>query len=119
MLPDIVPNFRTMTDEDLVGLIAYCEQWAPKKVYNTAFSQVFPEKQLKEVKLPFIEWSTKDDLKLPPIVREELIRAAIINLESGKMNKLKFYAQFRQLISLTVRKWGFWIFILLVIFWWL
>ena len=119
MLPNVEPDFRTITDEDLIGLVAYCENWAPRKVYNTAFLQVFPEKQLKEAQLPFIEWAAKDDRKLPPIVREELIRAARINFESGKMNKLKFYAQFRELISWTVRKWGFWIFILLMLFWWL
>ena len=115
MLPNVEPDFRTITDEDLIGLVAYCEKWAPRKVYNTAFSQVFPEKQLKEAQLPFTEWATKDDRKLPPIVREELIRAARINFESGKMNKLKVYAQFREL----TRKWGFWIFILLMLFWWL
>ena len=115
MLPNVEPDFRTMTDEDLVGLVAYCEKWAPRKVYNTAFSQVFPKKQLEEVKLPFVEWVITVDRKLPPIVREELIRAARINFDSGKMNKLKLYAQFRELM----KKWGFWIFILLVIFWWL
>ena len=119
MLPKVEPDFRALTDEDLVGLVAYSEKWAPRKVYNTAFSQVFPEKQLKESQLPFIEWVAISEPKLPPIVREELVRAARINFESGKMNKLKLYAQFRALISLTVRKWGFWIFILLMLFWWL
>ena len=115
MLPNVEPDFRTITDEDLIGLVAYCDKWAPRKVYNTAFSQVFPEKQLKESQLPFIEWVAISEPKLPPIVREELVRAARINFESGKMNKLKVYAQFREL----TKKWGFWIFILLVIFWWL
>jgi hypothetical protein len=119
MLPKVDPDFRTLTDIDLVGLIAYCEKWAPKTVYNTAFSQVFPKRQLEEVKQPFIEWIDISEPKLPPIVREELVRAARINFESGKMNKLKFYAQFRELISLTVRKWGFWIFILLITWYWL
>ena len=115
MLPNVEPDFRTITDEDLIGLVAYCEKWAPRKVYNTAFSQVFPEKQLKEAKPPFIEWISVGEQKLPPIVREELIRAARINFESGRMNKLKVYAQLRELM----RKWGFWVFVLLVIFWWL
>ena len=114
MLPNVEPDFRTITDEDLIGLVAYCENWAPRKVYNTAFLQVFPEKQLKEAKQPFVEWAAADQ-KLPPIVREELIRAARINFESGRMNKLKVYAQLRELM----KKWGFWVFVLLVIFWWL
>ena len=115
MLPKVEPYFKTMSDEDLIGLIAYCEKWAPKTVYNTAFSQVFPKKQLEEVKLPFVEWLAVGEQKLPPIVREELIRAARINFESGKMNKLKLYAQFREI----TRKWGFWIFILIIIWYWL
>ena len=115
MLPKVEPDFKTMSDEDLIGLIAYCEKWSFKKVYNTAYAQVFPKKQLEEVKLPFVEWLAVGEQKLPPIVREELIRAARINFESGRMNKLKVYAQLRELM----RKWGFWVFVLLVIFWWL
>ena len=115
MLPNVEPDFRTMTDADLVGLVAYCENWTLKDVYNTAYAQVFPKKQVEEVKQPFIEWMSVGEQKLPPIVREELIRAAIINFESGAMNKLKLYAQFRELI----RKWGFWIFILIIIWYWL
>ena len=114
MLPKVEPDFKTLSDADLVGLVAYCEKWTPKVVYNTAFAQVFPENQLKEAKLPFVEWAAADQ-KLPPIVREELIRAARINFESGRMNKLKVYAQLRELM----KKWGFWVFVLLVIFWWL
>jgi len=114
MLPKVEPDFKTLSDADLVGLVAYCEKWTPKVVYNTAFAQVFPENQLKEAKLPFIDWDSAEH-KLPPIVREELIRACVLNLEAGKMNNLKLYAQFREI----TRKWGFWVFVLLVIFWWL
>ena len=110
----VEPDFRKITDVDLIGLVAYCEKWSPKKVYDIAYAQVFPEKQLKDSKEDFIEWATVEQ-KLPPIVREELIRAARINFESGRMNKLKVYAQLRELM----RKWGFWVFVLLVIFWWL
>ena len=115
MLPKVEPDFRIMTDEDLIGLVAYCEKWSFKQVYNTAYAQVFPKKQVEEVKQPFIEWMSVGEQKLPPIVREELVRAAKINFESGAMNKLKLYAQFRELI----RKWGFWIFILIIIWYWL
>ena len=115
MLPKVEPDFKTMSDEDLIGLIAYCEKWSFKIVYNTAYAQVFPKKQVEEVKQPFIEWMSVGEQKLPPIVREELIRAARINFECGKMNKLKLYAQFREI----TRKWGFWIFILIIIWYWL
>ena len=115
MLPNVEPDFKTMSDIDLVGLVAYCEKWSLKDVYNTAYAQVFPKKQVEEVKQPFIEWMSVGEQKLPPIVREELIRACVLNLEAGKMNNLKLYAQFREI----TRKWGFWVFVLLVIFWWL
>ena len=115
MLPKVEPDFRIMTDEDLIGLVAYCEKWSFKQVYNTAYAQVFPKKQLEEVRQPFVEWVATGDQKLPPIVREELVRAAKINFESGKMNKLKLYAQFREILS----KWSFWIFILLITWYWL
>ena len=115
MLPNVEPDFKTMSDIDLVGLVAYCEKWSLKDVYNTAYAQVFPKKQLEEVSQPFVEWVATGDQKLPPIVREELIRAARINFESGKMNKLKLYAQFREILS----KWSFWIFILLITWYWL
>ena len=104
----VEPDFRKITDVDLIGLVAYCEKWSPKKVYDIAYAQVFPEKQLKDSKEDFIEWATVEQ-KLPPIVREELIRAARINFESGKMNKLK-YAHQGQLVF---RNFYFWIIILI------
>ena len=109
------PDFAKITDSDLIGLVAYCEKWTPKKVYDIAFAQVFPEKQLKDSKEDFVKWVAKDDLKLPPIVREELIRAAKINFISGKMNRLKYAHQGQQLF----RNLYFWIFILIVLWWWL
>ena len=50
------PNFKTLSDHDLVGLVSYCEKWDPMKVYHTAYSQVFPEKQLQEAMMPFEDW---------------------------------------------------------------
>ena len=47
MLPNVEPDFKTMSDIDLVGLVAYCEKWSLKDVYNTAYAQVFPKKQVE------------------------------------------------------------------------
>ena len=50
------PNFKTLSDHDLVGLVSYCEKWDPMKVYHTAYKQVIPEKQLLEVMKHFEDW---------------------------------------------------------------
>jgi len=115
MLPELEPNFTMLSDADLVGLIAYCEKCSHKDVYNTAYAQVFSKKQEEEVKKPFTEWISVGEQKLPPIVREELLRAARINFDCGNMNKLKLLAQLRELI----KNQGFWIFILIIIWFWL
>ena len=107
------PNFETLSDHDLVGLVSYCEKWEPMRVYHTAFKQVFPEKQLQEAMMPFEDWCDKEP-KLPQIVRNELIRACVLNLESGKMTKLKIAATAENL----VRNWAFWLFIFVMIWWW-
>ena len=111
----IEPNFEKITDTDLIGLVAYCEKWTPKKVYDIAFAQVFPEKQLKDSKEDFVKWADKGDLKLPPIVREELIRAAKINFDSGNMSRLQYAWKGIQI----TRNFYFWIFILIIFWWWL
>ena len=107
------PNFNTLSDHDLVGLISYCEKWDPMKVYHTAYSQVFPEKQLQEVMMPFEDWCDKET-KLPQIVRNELIRACVVNLELGKMAKLRYSATAQSLFSNMY----FWIFVIIVFWWW-
>jgi len=112
---NIEPDFKNIDDVDLIGLISYCEKWKPAKVYYIAYSQVFPKKQLKEVRKNFDEWAINDQ-KLPPIVREELIRACWINLKLGKMNRLKYtYMASKYTIGNKL----FWIFILFILWLWL
>ena len=110
----VEPDFDNISDIDLIGLISYCEKWKPARVYHTAYDQVFPKRQLKEVKKDFADWYLTDG-KLPLIVRTELIRAAQINLERGKMNRLKYAHIAMTYLSNKL----FWIFILFVLWWWL
>jgi|TARA_B100001971_G_C18135810_1_gene507532 hypothetical protein len=107
------PSFKELSDQDLVGLISYCEKWDPMTVYHTAYKQVFSGKQLEEVMMPFEDWCDKQSI-LPPIVRNELIRACVINLEMGRMTKLKHAAAAENLI----KNWAFWLWIFVVIWWW-
>ena len=107
------PNFNILSDIDLVGLLSYCEQWTPSKVYHTAYKEVFSSKQLEEVMMPFEDWCDKEPT-LPPVVRNELLRGCVINLEAGRMSKLKYAA----LGSHLVRNWSFWVFVLVVLWWW-
>jgi len=109
----MTPDFKTLSDHDLIGLVSYCEKWDPMKVYHTAYKQVFPEKQLQESMMPYEDWCD-NETKLPDIVRNEMIRACVINLEAGRMSKLRYAAMGSSLI----RNMYFWIFVIIVFWWW-
>ena len=83
------PVFNKMTDEELIHMVGWAEQWPVEKVYDTAFEQVFPTTQLKEAKPDFRHWFVADHPKLPMIVREELIRAFRIHMATGRMDVLR------------------------------
>ena len=92
-LPAGTPDFYRLEDGELLSLIGWAEKWPLERVYDTAFEQVFPEKQLKEAKPEFDEWFMKaDNPKLPIIVREELIRAFRIHMSTGRMDVLRLGA---------------------------
>ena len=92
MLPPARPVFSKITDEELLHMIGWAERWPIEKVYDTAFEQVFPTKQLKESKEDFGPWFTGDHPRLPTIVREELIRAFRIHMATGRMDVLRLGA---------------------------
>ena len=70
-LPAGAPDFYRLGDGELLSLIGWAEKWPLEKVYNTAFEQVFPERQLEDAKTDFHVWLMADEPKLPVIVREE------------------------------------------------
>ena len=88
-LPAGTPNFHQLGDGELLSLVGWAEKWPLEKVYDTAFEQVFPEKQLEDAKIDFNVWLTAEHQKLPIIVREELIRAFRIHMSSGRMDVLR------------------------------
>ena len=88
-LPAGSPNFHQLGDGELLSLIGWAEKWPLERVYDTAFEQVFPEKQLSEAKTDFDVWLMADNPKLPTIVREELIRAFRIHMATGRMDVLR------------------------------
>ena len=92
MLPPARPVFSKITDEELLHMIGWAERWPIEKVYDTAYAQVFPTRQLKESKEDFGPWFTGDHPKLPTIVREELIRAFRIHMVTGRMDVLRLGA---------------------------
>ena len=83
------PVFHKLGDGELLSLIGWAEDWPLERVYDIAFEQVFPEKQLVDSKPDFDEWLTADNPKLPMIVREELIRAFRIHMATGRMDVLR------------------------------
>ncbi len=88
-LPAGAPNFYKLGDGELLSLVGWAEKWPLERVYDTAFEQVFPEKQLEDAKTDFGDWSMADHPKLPTIVREELIRAFRIHMATGRMDVLR------------------------------
>ena len=88
-LPAGTPVFHKLGDGELLSLIGWAESWPLERVYDIAFEQVFPEKQLVDSKPDFDEWLTADNPKLPMIVREELIRAFRIHMATGRMDVLR------------------------------
>ncbi len=88
-LPAGSPNFHQLGDGELLSLIGWAEKWPLERVYDTAFEQVFPEKQLPDSKTDFDVWMSAEHPKLPTIVREELIRAFRIHMATGRMDVLR------------------------------
>ena len=92
-LPAGIPEFHKIDDVSLLSLIGWAQKWPMEKVYDTAFEQVFPEKQLVESRPEFDSWfMSSDKPKLPMVVREELIRAFRIHMASGRMDVLRLGA---------------------------
>ena len=88
-VPAGTPAFDRLGDGELLSLIGWAEKWPLERVYDTAFEQVFPKKQLVDSKPDFDKWLTADNPKLPMVVREELIRAFRIHMATGRMDVLR------------------------------
>ena len=114
-LPAVSPVFHKMSDTELLSIVGWAQKWPVGKVYDTAFEQVFPEKQLKEAKTDFDEWFiASENPKLPIIVREELIRAFRIHMASGRMDVLRLGALAEQYAKRMMYIGLFFLFLILV-----
>ena len=92
-LPEGVPEFHKIDDLSLLSIIGWAQEWSMEKVYDTAFEQVFPEKQLEDSRPEFDTWfMASEHPKLPIVVREELLRAFRIHMASGRMDVLRLGA---------------------------
>ena len=88
-VPPGSPVFHKMSDTELLSIVGWAQKWPTEKVYDTAFEQVFPKKQLSDSKTDFGVWLMADNPQLPTIVREELIRAFRIHMATGRMDVLR------------------------------
>ena len=114
-LPAASPVFHRMSDSELLSIVGWAQKWPVGKVYDTAFEQVFPEKQLKEAKPDFDEWFiASENPKLPMIVREEVIRAFRIHMASGRMDVLRLGAVAEQYAKRMMYIGLFFLFLILV-----
>ena len=95
ILPEGSPMFSRMTDMELLSIVSWAQRWDAQRVYDTAFSEVFPEKQIKDSKPNYDMWLTAENPKLPMVVREELIRAFRIHMVTGRMDVLRLGAWVR------------------------
>ena len=91
-LPDVVPVFGKMTDMELLSIVSWAQRWDAEKVYDTAFDQVFPGRQIEDAKPKYDSWVSVENPRLPVIVREELIRAFRIHMTTGRMDVLRLGA---------------------------
>ena len=114
-LPDETPVFSRMTDMELLSIVSWAQQWDAEEVYDTAFDQVFPGRQIEDAKPKFDSWVTVENPRLPVIVREELIRAFRIHMVTGRMDVLRLAAWARTQ-SFRIMWMGFGLLFLLLIF---
>ena len=92
-LPAGTPEFHRITDISLLHIVSWAEQLDAEKVYDIAFGEVFPPRQIKDSKMPYDEWfMSSDHPKLPIVVREELLRAFHIHEANGRMDVLRLGA---------------------------
>ena len=92
ILPPASPAFSRMSDMELLSIVSWAQRWEGEQVYDAAFSQVFPEKQVNDSKTHYEMWVTAENPKLPMVVREELIRAFRIHMVTGRMDVLRLGA---------------------------
>ena len=111
-----VPEFHRIDDVSLLSIVSWAQKWPMEKVYDIAFEQVFPEKQLKESRPDFDTWfMSTDKPQLPMVVREELLRAFRIHMASGRMDVLRLGA-LAQKYSLRLLYLGLFLLLLYLVF---
>ena len=114
--PRAVPEFHRIDDVSLLSIVSWAQRWSMEEVYDIAFEQVFPEKQLKESRPDFDTWfMSTDKPKLPMVVREELLRAFRIHMASGRMDVLRLGA-LAQKYSLRLLYLGLFLLLLYLVF---
>ena len=114
--PAAAPEFHRIDDVSLLSIVSWAQKWSMEEVYDIAFEQVFPEKQLKESRPDFDTWFMScDKPKLPAVVREELLRAFRIHMASGRMDVLRLGA-LAQKYSLRLLYLGLFLLLLYLVF---
>ena len=114
--PAAAPEFHRIDDVSLLSIVSWAQKWSMEEVYDIAFEQVFPEKQLKESRPDFDTWFMScDKPKLPTVVREELLRAFRIHMASGRMDVLRLGA-LAQKYSLRLLYLGLFLLLLYLVF---
>ena len=114
--PRAVPEFHRIDDVSLLSIVSWAQKWPMEEVYDIAFEQVFPEKQLKESRPDFDTWfMSTDKPQLPMVVREELLRAFRIHMASGRMDVLRLGA-LAQKYSLRLLYLGLFLLLLYLVF---
>jgi len=92
-LPERPVRYDSITDEDYITILSWCEEWDPEKVYNTAY---------KASQIPFMQtWEQWSDnmTPLPGPVRYQLKHGLEVHEKAGNLKALRAYAYFYEKID--------------------
>ena len=106
------PDYNGISDEDLIGLVAWCEKWKLAEVYDIAHKQVQMDPHYD-----FGEWMLKGTPQLPIPVRLELQRAAKISYDAGRMWRLQIAHWCIRLYTMVFRHMSYAFFAFVLAYW--
>lgn len=92
-LPHRPVRYDTITDEDYITILSWCEDWEPEQVYNTAYKA----SQLDYVQT-WDQWS-ENMRPLPEPVRYQLKHGLEVHEASGNLKALRTYAFLYEKVS--------------------
>ena len=92
-LPDKAPSYDTLSDQDYITILSWCEDWEPNDVYYTAWNA-----SNLDIAWKWEDWA-ENMKELPGPVRYQLRKGLEIHHKAGNLKTLKTYAFFSGLFE--------------------